>query len=374
MKSNKIKVGVLFGGRSAEHEVSLVSARSVMKALDKKKYEVIPIGITKQGQWLVGERVVGLLESGTKIPPQLAQTLPADPTIKSLINLKSPRQISTKVDVIFSVLHGTFGEDGTVQGLLELANIPYVGAGVLGSAIGMDKIVQKMAFMANNLPTPAFTYFTASSWAQNGPKLALECQKRLKLPVFIKPANLGSSVGISKAHNIKELKQAIKLALKYDRRIIVEKSIEKAMEIECAVLGNDNPKASVAGQIIASNEFYDYNAKYVDGKSKALIPAPLPKAIMNKVRELAVQAFKVLDLAGMARVDFLVQKNPWRIYLNEVNTIPGFTSISMYPKLWENSGLPYAKLLDKLIALALERFNVKTKLLTSYRPKKSWYR
>lgn len=380
----KIKVGVLFGGRSAEHEVSIASATSVIANLNKKKYQVIPIGIAKTGEWIIGNKTLNLLKNGKDVVKNLRGLLIPEPWGRGVMLLKQnqkslPRRQAEKIknqkiDVIFSVLHGTYGEDGTVQGLLELANIPYVGAGVLGSAVGMDKIVQKMTFKANNLPTPAFTYFTASSWAQNGLKLALDCQKRLKLPVFVKPANLGSSVGISKAHNPKELKQAIKLALKYDRRIIVEKSIEKVMEIECAVLGNDNPQASVAGQIIASNEFYDYNAKYVDGKSKALIPAPLPKTIMNKVRELAVQAFKILDLAGMARVDFLIQKNPWRIYLNEVNTLPGFTSISMYPKLWQASGLPYTKLLEKLIALAFERFNTKIKLATSFRPKKLWYR
>ncbi|MFA4937233.1 MAG: D-alanine--D-alanine ligase family protein [Patescibacteria group bacterium] len=370
----KIKVGVLFGGRSAEHEVSIVSARSVMKALDKKKYQVIPIGITKQGQWVVRNKVVGLLESGTKIPPQLVQTLPADPTTKSLVNLKSYPKTSTKIDVIFPVLHGTYGEDGTVQGLLELAGIPYVGAGVLGSAVGMDKIVQKMIFNANKLPTPSCIHFTGHDWQYAKSKVVQDCKKILKYPVFVKPANLGSSVGISKAHNQLELINAINLALKYDRRIIVEKSIERALEIECAVLGNDNSKASIAGQIIASNEFYDYDAKYVDGKSQVIIPAPLPKIVMTKVQELAVKAFKVLDLAGMARVDFLVQKNPWRVYINEVNTIPGFTSISMYPKLWRASGVTYSRLLDILIKLAIQRHKEKNRLKTSYQLKKKWYK
>jgi len=374
MNMKKIKVGVLFGGRSAEHEVSIVSARSVMKALDKKKYQVIPIGITKQGQWVVRNKVVGLLESGTKIPPQLVQTLPADPTTKSLVNLKSYPKTSTKIDVIFPVLHGTYGEDGTVQGLLELAGIPYVGAGVLGSAVGMDKIVQKMIFNANKLPTPSCIHFTGHDWQYAKSKVVQDCKKILKYPVFVKPANLGSSVGISKAHNQLELINAINLALKYDRRIIVEKSIERALEIECAVLGNDNSKASIAGQIIASNEFYDYDAKYVDGKSQVIIPAPLPKIVMTKVQELAVKAFKVLDLAGMARVDFLVQKNPWRVYINEVNTIPGFTSISMYPKLWRASGVTYSRLLDILIKLAIQRHKEKNRLKTSYQLKKKWYK
>ncbi|MFH1111694.1 MAG: D-alanine--D-alanine ligase family protein [Patescibacteria group bacterium] len=393
MFSRKLRVGVLFGGRSAEHEVSIVSARSVMKALDKKKYQIVPIGISKDGKWIAGQQVLKILKNNQSVPEKLRVILKPEPRSRGVVLLtqnqksklgfdpanggvvaKTTKIKNQKVDVIFSVLHGTFGEDGTVQGLLELANIPYVGAGVLGSAVGMDKIVQKMIFNANKLPTPSCIYFTATDWRQAAVKISRDIMASLKLPVFVKPANLGSSVGISKVRSRLGLKKAIKLALKYDRRVIVEKSIEKALEIECAVLGNDNPKASVAGQIIASNEFYDYNAKYVDGKSKALIPAPLPKNIMNKVRELAVKAFKVLDLAGMARVDFLVQKKPWRVYLSEVNTIPGFTSISMYPKLWQASGLAYSTLLDKLIQLALERRREKNALNTTYKPKANWYK
>ncbi|MFA4818435.1 MAG: D-alanine--D-alanine ligase family protein [Patescibacteria group bacterium] len=376
-KAKKIRVGVLLGGRSAEHEVSIVSARSVMAALDKKKYEVIPIGISKEGHWLVGERVVNLLESGTKIPRQLAQILPADPMVKSLVPLvrSSKREAKgTEIDVIFPVLHGTFGEDGTVQGLLELANIPYVGAGVLGSAVGMDKIVQKMIFQANHLPTPDFVYTTSHYYKRAAIKFHKQVGARIGYPCFVKPPNLGSSVGISKAHNQTELVKAIKLALQYDRRVIVEQGIEQAWEIECAVLGNEAPKASIAGRVITSNEFYDYDAKYVDGKSQLVIPAPLPKEVMAKVRNLAAQAFTTLDLAGMARVDFLVQPRKWKIYLSEVNTIPGFTSISMYPKLWSASGLPYPKLLDELIKLALERFKIKSRLTISYQPKSLWYR
>ncbi|MEK7496477.1 MAG: D-alanine--D-alanine ligase family protein [Patescibacteria group bacterium] len=384
MPKNKLKIGVLFGGRSAEHEVSLVSATSVIKNLDPKKYEVMPIGISKEGKWLSGDKVLSILKSQTAIPKQLISTLPADPTVKSLINLeqnkKSPKLVAsgqglgTKLDVIFPVLHGTFGEDGTVQGLLELASVPYVGAGVLGSAVGMDKIAQKMIFESNNIPTPKFSYFTASAWQKNKPLLIKDILKQIGLPCFIKPANLGSSVGISKAHNEKTLIQAINLAVKYDRRIIVEQAVANPLEIECAVLGNDNPEASVLGQIISSNEFYDYDAKYVDGKSQAVIPAPLPSKIAKEIQNYATAAFKALDLAGMARVDFLIQSNPWRIYLNEVNTIPGFTSISMYPKLWEASGLTYVKLLDKLINLAIERASAKIKLQTSFKPKKSWYK
>ncbi len=374
MKSKRIKVGVLFGGRSAEHEVSLVSATSIIKNLDPKKYEVVPIGISKEGKWLSGDKVLSILKSQTAIPKQLASMVPADPTIKSLVSLNINKTSATPLDVIFPVLHGTFGEDGTVQGLLELAGIPYVGAGVLGSAVGMDKIAQKMIFESNNIPTPKFTYFTASAWQKNKPLLVKDILKQIGLPCFVKPANLGSSVGISKAHNEKGLIQAINLAVKYDRRIIVEQAVANPLEIECAVLGNDNPEASVLGQIISSNEFYDYDAKYVDGKSQAVIPAPLPSKIAKEIQNYATAAFKALDLAGMARVDFLVQANPYRIYLNEVNTIPGFTSISMYPKLWEASGLTYIKLLDKLINLAIERASAKIKLQTSFKPKKSWYK
>lgn len=376
MPKRKLRIGVLFGGRSAEHEVSLVSAASVMRALDKRKYEVVPIGITKDGRWITGRQAHQLLTTGATIPARLRALLAPEPQGRGLVPLTPNSKLGTrnlKLDVIFPVLHGTYGEDGTVQGLLELTGLAYVGAGVLGSAVGMDKIAQKMIFESVKLPTPKFVAFTISDWRRNKSRVISQCLTYAKLPCFVKPANLGSSVGISKAHNRAELMKAIQLACGYDRRIIVEQSIERAMEIECAVLGNDRPRASVAGQIISSNEFYDY-AKYVDGRSKAVIPARLPQAVMAKVRQLALIAFKALDIAGMARVDFLVQPKGWKIYLNEVNTIPGFTSISMYPKLWTASGLPYAKLLDELIRLAIERASTKARLRTSYRPKSTWYR
>ena len=372
----KIRVGVLFGGRSAEHEVSLVSGASVMKALDKKKYDVVPIGITKDGRWIIGPRVLTLLKSGANIPENLRALLPPEPSSRGLVpitqNQKSKIK-NQKVDVIFPVLHGPFGEDGTVQGLLELTGIPYVGAGVLGSSLGMDKISQKKIFLTAGIPTPKFAYITSADFRRTGSRFLKRVQHDVGWPCFVKPSNMGSSVGITKVKNIKQLGTAIKIAMKYDRRIIVEQGIRDALEIECAVLGNDNPRASVPGQIISSNEFYDYDAKYVDGQSKAKIPAPLPKLVAEKVREYAVTAFKALDLAGMARVDFLVTKHG-NIYISEVNTIPGFTSISMYPKLWGATRLPYAKLLESLIELALERTEVKNKLSTSYQPKKQWHR
>lgn len=374
MIKKKIRVAVIFGGRSAEHEVSIVSAQSVVAALDKKKYEVIQIGINKQGKWFTGDKVASLLKSGAGIPSAQAQTLPADPTVQSLISLSpiSRKSLSKKIDVIIPLLHGTFGEDGTVQGLLELASVPYVGAGVLGSAVGMDKIAQKQIYQAQNIPTPKFDYFTKSDYTSNERHILRRLNK-LGLPVFVKPANLGSSVGISKVKQGSQLRRAINLALKYDRRIIIEKAVRRALEIEVAVLGNDKPIASVPGQIVPSNEFYDYNAKYVDGMSKPVIPALIPSAVSKRVQELAVEAFKALDLAGMARVDFLVQAGTRQVYLNEVNTIPGFTSISMYPKLWQASGLSYPRLLDKLVQLALERHQQRAAFITSYRPEKKWY-
>ena len=372
-KRKKIRVGVLFGGRSAEHEVSLVSATSVIQNLDKSKYEVVPIGISKSGQWLVGQKSLALLKAGQiNAPAKLRAVVTPEPQEQGLMPFTRGSG-TIKLDVIFPVLHGTFGEDGTVQGLLELADIPYVGAGVLGSAVGMDKIAQKLVFRAHNLLTPDFVYITQADYKKSSQDFKRHCLKKIKLPCFVKPANTGSSVGVSKAHNKSELIKALALAFKYDNRAIVEKSIENALEIECAVLGNNNPRTSVLGQIVSSNEFYDYDAKYVDGKSRAVIPAPLPKSVAALVRQLSVVAFKALDLAGLARVDFLVKQHPWRVYLNEVNTIPGFTSISMYPKLWQASGLSYPKLIDKLISLALERSSSRRRLRTSYQPKAAWY-
>ena len=358
MAKRKLRVAVLFGGQSAEHEVSLVSAEAVIKGLDKKKYQVIPIGISKQGGWHIGDNTLRAFKNKSKINLQSTPITP-DPNLNKF-----------KIDVIFPVLHGTLGEDGTVQGLLELSGIPYVGAGVLGSSIGMDKIIQKMIFKSVNLPTPKFIYFTTQDKL---PVMIRRVMSEIKLPCFVKPANLGSSVGISKVIDKKSLLAALKLAFKYDRRVIVEQAINKPLEIECAVLGNDNPVASVLGQIVSSNDFYDYDAKYVDGKSKAIIPAPLKKTISDKIRSIAIDAYKCLDLAGMSRVDFLVQSGG-KVYLNEVNTIPGFTSISMYPKLWQASGLEFSALLDKLIVLALERKAVNSKLNKSFKPKKSWYK
>jgi D-alanine-D-alanine ligase len=376
IRKSKIKVGILFGGRSAEHEVSLVSAASIISALDKKKYDIIPIGITPEGKWLSSPDAIGLLKAGKYRSHENEKILLPDPSKKSLVSFKidSPLSVNEPLDVIFPVLHGTFGEDGTVQGLLELAGIPYVGAGVLGSSVGMDKVVTKQLCEHAAIPVVPYIWFSISDFRKSQKRILSSIEKKLHYPCFVKPVNSGSSVGISKAHNRKELLVAIELAGEYDRKILVEKSVEHAREIEMSVLGNDEPVASVPGEIVSSNEFYDYDAKYVDGKSTAIIPAQLSKTIVRQLQNFAVCCFTATDCAGMARVDFLVAERPNKIYLNEINTIPGFTSISMYPKLWEASGIPYPKLLDRLIDLALERYHQKERLKTTFKPKKDWYR
>lgn len=385
----KLKVGVLFGGRSGEHEVSLLSAASVLKAINPEKYEVVPIGITKQGQWLMPSHAEKLLR-GEDLPEQSGRHLragdpqatpsaavlakgeavivPPVPESDSLLPFESkahPAEHGINVDVIFPVLHGTFGEDGTIQGLLELADIPYVGAGVLGSAAGMDKDVMKRLFAAAGLPIVKHVTVLRTQWQKDAKKITKEIEKKLKYPVFVKPANLGSSVGISKAHNRKELGPAMETAAGYDRKIIIEQGVggtkQKARELECSVLGNDEPQASIAGEIVPSAEFYDYNAKYLDEGSQLIIPVRLTKKQMKEVQEMAVRAFQAVDCSGLARVDFLMDPKTGKVYLNEINTMPGFTSISMYPKLWKASGLEYPELINRLIQLALERHEEKKK-------------
>ena len=374
MMERKLRVGVIFGGRSGEHEVSLVSATSVITALDADKYEVVPIGITQEGRWLSSDKGLKLLKEKTGIEQAPECFLVPEPNRQALVAAGSGEMHSPPIDVIFPLVHGTYGEDGTLPGLLELANIPYVGAGVLASAVGMDKIVQKQIFQQEKLPVAKYIWFHSSVCREHPERVAAIVAKSLTYPVFVKPANTGSSVGISKAHNRKELREALALAVEYDRKVIIEQGINDIREIECSVLGNDEPVASVPGEIVPSNEFYDYNAKYVDGKSEAIIPAKLPKRVSEEVRRIALQAYRALDIAGMARVDFLVVRKSNKIYLNEVNTIPGFTSISMYPKLWEASGLGYRDLLDRLIELALERHRAKNELRTVYNPDRDWYK
>src|SRR6266702_4565450 len=406
--AKKLRVGILFGGRSGEHEVSLLSAASILKAIDRKKFEVVPIGITKSVRWLTSDAAHGLLEgssAGTPSLPPAALETPSPRSIKKLragdpaatpgarvlaegqptLLAPEPANAATalgsasqapldshsalggqSLDVVFPVLHGTFGEDGTIQGLFELAGIAYVGSGVLGSAAGMDKDVMKRLFAQARLPIVRHITLLRSNWEKSPRKSIAQIEAALKYPLFVKPANLGSSVGISKAHDRQELGPALDLAAKYDRKLIVEQGVggktprvgkaPKARELEVAVLGNDLPQASVVGEIVPGKEFYDYEAKYLSEGSIPIIPAKLTRAETKQIREMAVAAFRACDLSGLARVDFLMEPDgSRRIYLNEVNTLPGFTQISMYPKLWEASGIKYRDLITRLIELALER-------------------
>jgi D-alanine-D-alanine ligase len=375
--ARKLRVGVLFGGRSGEHEVSLLSAASILKAIDRRKFDVVPIGITKDGHWLAAGEATNLLEgNNSAVARRLRAGDPqATPGAKLLHDgmptlmapMPGPQGPEGKaIDVVFPVLHGTFGEDGTIQGLFELAGIAYVGSGVLGSSAGMDKDVMKRLFAQAGLPIVKHVTLLRGDW-EKSPRKAVACvEAALKYPVFVKPANLGSSVGISKAHDRSELGPALDLAARYDRKLVVEQGVggtkSKARELEVAVLGNDDPKASVVGEIIPGKEFYDYEAKYLSEGSVPVIPAKLSRDESKQIRGMAVAAFRACDLAGLARVDFLMEpEGRRRIFLNEVNTLPGFTQISMYPKLWEATGIPYKDLITRLIELALERQSEKNR-------------
>jgi len=346
----RLRIGVLFGGRSGEHEVSLASAASVIRGLDPDKYEAVPIGITKEGHWLIGGAAQKMLPEVLKAGQRVVMA--ADPTDAALIPLDRSGG-GQRIDVVFPVMHGTYGEDGTIQGLLDLAGLPFVGAGVLGSAIGMDKDVSKRLLQAAKIPVVPWLTVYRADWESDPKAVQKEIEKNFKYPVFVKPAALGSSVGMSKVHSRAELAPALDLASEFAMKILVEKSVN-AREIEVSVLGNHDPKASIPGEIIPHREFYDYTAKYLEEGTQLLIPAKLEKAQVNKIQKYAITAFRVLELSGMARVDFFLEKKGGKLYLNEVNTIPGFTSISMYPKLWEASGIPFRELIDKLIELAME--------------------
>jgi D-alanine-D-alanine ligase len=365
--TKKLRVGILFGGRSGEHEVSLKSAASILKAIDRKKFEVVPIGITKAGRWLTADAARALLTGKVEQAPALEAATEAAPesAVTALVPDAAAMGGDSRLDVVFPVLHGTFGEDGTIQGLFELANIAYVGSGVLGSSAGMDKDLMKRLFAQAKLPIVKHVSVLRTEWEKSPRKTVTRIEAALKYPLFVKPANLGSSVGISKAHDRKELGPALTLAAKFDRKLVIEQGVtgsgksggsKKARELEVAVLGNDDPKASVVGEIVPGKEFYDYEAKYLSDASVPVIPAKLTAAESKQIRAMAVEAFRACDLAGLARVDFLMEPDgKRRIYLNEVNTLPGFTSISMYPKLWQASGLDYSDLITRLIELAIER-------------------
>jgi D-alanine-D-alanine ligase len=369
--AKKLRVGILFGGRSGEHEVSLLSAASVLNAIDRRKFDVVPIGITREGRWLASGEAHSLLQGDTS--PVARRLRAGDPEVTPgarllhegiptlMAPMPGPQGPEGKaIDVIFPVLHGTFGEDGTIQGLFELAGIAYVGSGVLGSSAGMDKDVMKRLFAQAGLLIVKHVTLLRADWEKWPRKAIAQVEAALRYPVFVKPANLGSSVGISKAHDRRELGPALDLAGKYDRKLVVEQGVggtnAKARELEVGVLGNDDPHASVVGEIIPGKEFYDYEAKYLSEGSVPVIPARLTRSETKTIREMAVAAFRACDLAGLARVDFLMEPGgKRRIFVNEVNTLPGFTRISMYPKLWEATGIPYRDLITRLIELALER-------------------
>ncbi|MBA2519631.1 MAG: D-alanine--D-alanine ligase [Chloroflexia bacterium] len=354
----RVRVAVVFGGQSSEHDVSLRSARTIIGALDPERYEVVPVGITREGRWLTGGDPHRQLTATSPLFA-LPNGSAADEPVSSDVVVSRPGSLPTgvaggEVDVIFPVLHGPMGEDGTIQGMLELSGIPYVGSGVLGSAVAMDKAMAKSVLGQAGLPQGDWRLVARRDWERDPERMTEAIAATIGFPCFVKPANMGSSVGVSKAHDPSELPAAMLTAGHHDRRILVEQAIN-ARELEVSVLGNDDPIASVAGEIVPAGEFYDYNAKYIDDDSKLLIPAPIDGATMGQVQELAIAAFRELDLAGLARVDFFLERETGRLLINEVNTIPGFTAISMYPLLWEATGVPLPELVDRLIALALER-------------------
>jgi D-alanine-D-alanine ligase len=358
---SRLRIGVLFGGRSTEHEVSILSARSIIAAMDPERFEAVPLYIDKNGRWLVGGSLKRLASDDAT---RKYVYLPPDPTQHSLVPVQDGESGLPALDAVFPVFHGLNGEDGTIQGVLELANLPYVGAGVLGSALGLDKIYMKRAFTAAGLPIVDYLPITRRQYEQDPGAFIARVEERLGYPCFSKFANSGSSVGTTKAHNRDELVAGMRLASSFDRKLLVERGID-ARELEVSVLGNDEPEASVVGEVVPAHEFYDYDAKYLDEGSRLVIPAAIDARVADDVRAMAVRAFQAVDAAGMARVDFFMEKTTGRVLLNEVNTIPGFTRISMYPKLWEASGLSYPKLIERLVDLAIERFADKQRSQTA---------
>jgi D-alanine-D-alanine ligase len=367
MNRKKLHVALIFGGRSGEHEVSLMSARSVLSVLDPAKYDITQIGITLEGKWLTGDDVLGKLESGklAGLEPVIVTPDPSEPGVYVLRNKLLEKLC--EIDVYFPLLHGTFGEDGTLQGLLEMANVAYVGAGVVGSSVGMDKGIFKDVMRINNIPSVQSILLLRSEIEQDMNAAIARAETVGAYPLFTKPANLGSSVGITKCHTRSDLQEGLMEAARFDRRVLVEKGVANAREIEVSVLGNEDPRASVPGEVLPSREFYSYESKYIDGTSGLVIPAPLPEQTTKRIQQLAVQAYRAIDAAGMARVDFLIDKDSGEVYLNELNTIPGFTKISMYPKLWDATGIPYGELVDRLIDLALQRKGDRDRTSHSYR-------
>ena len=376
--SKRTRVGLIFGGKSGEHEISLASAQAVARALDKEKYEIVLVGISKDGSWIAGANALKQLIAASPSPLLAADNSAQGPTAnasptdaKELVPQPTGALSNTSplaaIDVAFPLVHGTYGEDGTIQGLLELADIPYVGAGVAASAVGMDKALMKAIFRAHNLPQVDWMVILRRDWESQPEETIHRIEAAFGYPCFIKPANLGSSVGITKAHNWDELAQALATAAQYDRKLLAERAAGNVREIECSVLGNDDPAASVPGEILPKREFYDYTAKYADDSGTELVvPADLPAETARNIQEMAIRAFKAIDCSGIARVDFFVERATNKILLNEINTIPGFTAVSMYPRMWQGSGLTYPLLIDRLIQLALDRHADKKRNKTTY--------
>ncbi|HEY8477214.1 MAG TPA: D-alanine--D-alanine ligase [Chloroflexota bacterium] len=365
----RLRVAILFGGRSGEHEVSLASAASIVANLDPERYEVLPIGITKEGRWVVGADPARALQAGLDSAELTPVALLPDPTQRALLTLDgasgSLSSALGRVDVVFPVLHGTNGEDGTVQGLLELANVPYVGAGVLGSAVGMDKVTMKDLFVRHGLPVVEHLAVRRRHWETHPRSVVEQVEDVVGYPCFVKPANLGSSVGVTKVRSREELVAAMNLAAEYDRKLLVERAVD-AREVECGVLGNEEPVASVVGEVVPRREFYDYQAKYLDEETQLIIPAQIPEATAEAIRAMAIRAFKAVGCEGLARVDFFLTRDTGQVYVNELNTMPGFTTMSMYPRMWAATGLSFSALLDRLIELAIERYQDKQRCRTTY--------
>lgn len=354
-----MRVGIVYGGKSGEHEVSLSTAFAVMNAFDYEKYELVPFFITKNGEWRVGSPLAAPFADAAEL--QLNNAVGGTVKAMEMLFANLDSSATGAIDVMFPLVHGTNGEDGTIQGLFEMANVPYVGAGVLASAVGMDKAFMKQAFAAVGLPQVDYVDFIGAEWKYEREQVLIDIEQLIGYPCFVKPANLGSSVGISKARNREELVTAVELALTYDRKVVIEQFVD-AREIEVSVLGNDMPQASIPGEIISGHEFYDYKAKYTDGMSKMAIPAPIELELAEMIRSMAVEAYRALDCSGLARVDFFVRRSDMEVFINEANTMPGFTPFSMYPLMWKETGLPYRELLDQLIGLALERYEAKQQL------------
>ncbi len=370
---SKTRVAVVFGGRSGEHEVSIVSAKNIIDALDRNKFEVLPIGITKDGKWLTGENAIKQFQNNDYSGLQEV-TLNSKSGSKELLNLKEDGTYEQiEVDIFFPALHGPYGEDGTIQGLFEMANVPYTGCGVLSSSVCMDKLTAKALFEQAGIPVIPYIGFNKSAWEDSSEEVIEKILKELELPVFIKPSNMGSSVGISKVKKLDELKKAIEFALEFDHRILVEKALE-IRELECAILGNDKPKAARVGEVLVGGEFYDYNDKYVNGVSKTQVPADIKPQMEKEVQTICIKAFKLVDGAGLSRIDCFVDKHTKEVYLNEINTLPGFTSISMYPKMWESSGIPYSELVEKIIELGFEKYNQKQTKKVSFDEAGDWFK